>query len=207
MLPSMPHTRFNPFSAIFTTKSNDLQMVKCYQRHLQVLHTLPRMLDAVGDHRIHIISQPWKNECTEKETGSPWRTSNLYNWMNPLKQVCLYINNMYIYIPKNGICMEKVNSSTIRFSGTLCSVSHPLAVTRLPSPPCQILRPDGSLVVTAHQVDGPILIDPPQKSYTLITAFSGSNTVSSKTHPFAKKHEPSAKWVVEFATPHPIRIQ
>ena len=121
--------------------------------------------------------------------------------------VSIYIYNIYIYIPKNGICMEKVNSSTIRFSGTLCSVSHPLAVTRLPSPPCQILRPDGSLVVTAHQVDGPILIDPPQKSYTLITAFPGSNTVSSKTHPFAKKHEPSAKWVVEFATPHPIRIQ
>lgn len=75
------------------------------------------------------------------------------------------------------------------------------------SPACQIFRPDGSLVVTAHQVDGPIFIDPPQKSYTLITAFPGSITVSSKTHPFAKKHEPSAKWVVEFATPHPIRFQ
>lgn len=158
----MPPTRFNPFSAPPSGVAHIDAHVGCY-RWPPHPYNFPTL----------------ENGCAPKKKRD--RRGEPATFTTGWYYIYIYMNIMCIYIytyQKNVICMEQVNSSTMRFSGTLCSVSHPLAVTR------QILRPDGSLVVTAHQVDGPIFIDPPQKFYALIIAFPGSITVSSKAHPF-----------------------
>ena len=117
-------------------------MVRCRQRHLQVLHTLPRMLDAIGDHSIHVTSQPWKTApepAPETIRSGETTTFTIGCVLWRIVCLCIHISYTILYLYTYGggvyeymimcvyrkICMEKVNSWTMRIYGTLRLCSSP----------------------------------------------------------------------------------